>query len=446
MSDFANNPFDLNDYHKQQAEHYGLKTYDDIKNKGGMKDPARTKESTPSPSRSPPRVTAAAGNANVQTGTSDSDMNGAYPTVRVQRKPVPPKKDEGPVPPQKLMAPEVERLQRIPRKPVGIKAAEKPLPDLPANEAAAESSTGPSRPSRVLTPDGKTINVIFTRTDGRFDPSTIRPESAARYTPPVSPVQPPAHLAMQVPIGRKRADTNTSNASRGSIHSITDTIKAAGRRMSDWMNHSNKLGSIVLMSQRDRDEWLTDRQREPSDDREKHRQTNPDARPDFQKEYLVNKNKKKNPRDSVAFAEMSGQHYQTMLDHSRSNDKLNRLDTDASVEKLPVADLTLTRAERDEAKLYAQAFHPSRFREELDEVKNVKTLTKGEKAAVFLSKVADPVKRSGTAESDKSFWCVGSTPTPMEMQNCRRCLRPAFEDLHDGLCDSCGAWVNKKGQ
>jgi hypothetical protein len=66
-------------------------------------------------------------------------------------------------------------------------------------------------------------------------------------------------------------------------------------------------------------------------------------------------------------------------------------------------------------------------------------LSKGEKFALSVSKVADPLKpraRKGTNDSDMSFGMTDLAP-PGAMQECASCKKPTSEYLINGLCRQC---------
>jgi len=410
MSNFQNNPYDLNDFHSQQARHYGIKI------SGALDDNRHSKRSaapqSPHHSRRP------------DLGTSAPTQSSAYPTI--QRTP------------QQTMQRAAPTIQRKPVR-THAPATDRPLPPLPADASPSPARTG-AEPSRSNSTRSQKMNVIFTTRDGKFDSNNVKQVSRSTFTPPASPLQEqfsrrPGSSSSTHSSGKGKSDLKRTD-SRSSIKSLTDGVKTAVRRGSKWMEQKQ---DIMRMSARDREGWVKQQTRSPSDERESRRRADPFSRPSFQRDYLVEKNKLVS-NGGIACREMTGQNFEAMVEQSRSNDKINRaLGNHHSPDRLPVGDLTLSPAERAAARESASAYHYDACVNEVNEFKGVPRgrLTKGEKAAVLVSRIADPLKRKGTANSDESFGCVGA---------CARCGRPtggAGYVMVDGYCQSCALYRSR---
>jgi hypothetical protein len=67
------------------------------------------------------------------------------------------------------------------------------------------------------------------------------------------------------------------------------------------------------------------------------------------------------------------------------------------------------------------------------------SLSKGERVALDISKVIDPLKalaRPGTADSEMSFGMTDVAP-PGTMNACEGCFQPTWDYLKHGLCQDC---------
>lgn len=190
MPEFERNPYGWQDYHDEQLRHYGLKRETAV---------ASSTSSQVSPRSNYRR--------NEATGMP-------VPAAMPRRKPVPGASPPG-TPPSQVRAP-------VPASP------------------------------RTQSPEG--TRLIYTRADGRFDPSTIRMDRS-KYTPPSSPVnsysRPSSSSSSQAPL--KRTDSSDSKSSwKLRKQSAGETV----RRLS---NSVKEKAAIVAMDRNERVRFVRDK-------------------------------------------------------------------------------------------------------------------------------------------------------------------------------------------
>ncbi|EMC91373.1 hypothetical protein BAUCODRAFT_134986 [Baudoinia panamericana UAMH 10762] len=377
MSNFEQNPSDLHeDYFTEQEAHYFGRTA------VGMRDTLRppprvdSRSTDPAPPSKDKRyvpgavVAAQAAAAKLSTRTQE----GPYPAIQQAalklgaERPYPAiqhTSDTTDASPAGAQASTYKPI--ISRRPVGAPKQEfKPL-DMSDSAYAPKPATAADH--------GKQIRTIYTNSEGKFDPATIRSESASRFTPPPSPLtsqtpdisrpRPSSRGGSFMSFGRSdRADTDSSNGRSSNTRRgiISDSFKNLGRRLSNSFQHK---AAILNAGPDDRKVYV----------QEKERQVNPQPRASAQ-----------TGRDTVDF--------------------LNKL--------------SLAEVEPEKQNGMSNA------------------LSFGDKAALKASELLDPIKRrerSGTMDSDMSF---ADCAPPDAIEKCSRCSQPPTGYLRkDGVCDGC---------
>ena len=290
-----------------------------------------------------------------------------------------------PVPKRKAVPNAGSAPTRPPAPVTAPPSAQKPAPAPPARvgtskfgEASMPTDPKPVRLANAVPgtqPPSIEERKIF-RTDGKFDPATIKGNGyqnmPSRYTPIASPSRPPARPGTPPPSRppRKRADSGFSSSSWSSRR---DSISRLARRLSDAFE---KGLDIVKMDKHDRRDYV----RNKYDEEEKKRSRDSGSRSD-----------------------------------SRAGSSIDPRDQYSEPNQNPP----------DEA--------------DFDGKPRPGNLSKGEKFAIGISQAIDPLKprgRSGTNESDMSFGMTDLAP-PGAMQECAECLKPTHEYLIKGLCKDC---------
>ncbi|KAI6794473.1 hypothetical protein KC332_g5334 [Hortaea werneckii] len=418
MSNFENNPFGLSDYFAIQDAHYiGDKAI-------GMRDTLRPSATSSSPPPLPPKDkkynTNAAAAAAAAAGRSSSarsskekvNQHSTFPAVP-GRKPI--------VSTDQRTA--QQATEAIRRKPVGH---QRPAP--------VKTSTTKSAPTishqASASSSNSSVPRIYRDANGRFDSSTIRGGwSSTRPTPPASPSRPrPGSRGSSKSSFNKADRTDTKGSSRpGSRRgSLSSLFAAAGRRLSDAFKDKSQ---IVKMSSAERRDYIGSRKDQHpekpssswSDEREGKRRANPDTRPQYQRDAIVRKNLANMELASGASGNVDA--FEAMRIQSELNAKANaaqRREHEAACRRadaqgkphpkrpadLPVADLTLTPAERNDARLY----------------------------------------RDDTLIAEVRADDEGFDQAPQELMHvCKRCKRPVTTFIHsNGHCDRCHQWEQQQ--
>ncbi|KAI7088123.1 hypothetical protein KC356_g3580 [Hortaea werneckii] len=444
MSNFENNPFGLSDYFAIQDAHY-------IGNKAiGMRDTLRPSATSPPPPP-PPKdrkyntnaaaAAAAAAGRSPNAGSSKAKVNqhSAGPAVP-GRKPV--------VSTDQRTA--QQATEAIRRKPVG---PQRPTPVKTSMTKSAPTVTHQASASS----SNSSVPKIYRDADGRFDSSTIRGGwSATRSTPPASPSHPrPGSRGSSKSTFNRVDRTDTEGSSRpGSRRgSLSSLFASAGRRLSDAFKDKSQ---IVKMSSAERRDYIGSRRdhhpEKPSsswsDEREGKRRANPDSRPQYQRDAIVRKNLANMELASGASGNVDA--FEAMRIQSELNAKANaaqRREHEAACRRadaqgkprpkrpadLPVADLTLTPAERNDARLYRDDTLMAEVRADDEGMVSPPHFTAGEIAALAMSKATDAFKG-------------GFDQAPQELMHvCKRCKRPVTTFIHsNGHCDRCHQWEQQQ--
>ena len=458
MSNFENNPFGMSDYFAIQDAHYiGDKAI-------GMRDTLRP-SATSSPPPPPPKdkkyntnaaaaAAAAAGrSSNARSSKEKVNHHSTYP-AGPGRKPV--------VSTDQRTA--QQATEAIRRKPVG------PQRPTPVKTSTTKSAPTVSHQASASS-SNSTVPRIYRDADGRFDSSTIRGGwSSTRPTPPASPNRPrPGSRGSSKSSFNKADRTDTEGSSRpGSRRgSLSSLFASAGRRLSDAFKDKSQ---IVKMSSAERRDYIGSRKDQHpekpssswSDEREGKRRANPDSRPQYQRDAIVRKNLANMELASGASGNVDA--FEAMRIQSELNAKANaaqRREHEAACRRadaqgkprpkrpadLPVADLTLTPAERNDARFYRDDTLIAEVRADDKGRISPPHFTAGEIAALAMSKATDAFKgsrhRSGSVDSDMS---LGFDQAPQELMHvCKRCKRPVTTFLHsNGHCDRCHQWEQQQ--
>ncbi|KAI7127946.1 hypothetical protein KC324_g17353, partial [Hortaea werneckii] len=199
-----------------------------------------------------------------------------------------------------------------------------------------------------------------------------------------------------------------------------------------------------------------------SDEREGKRRANPDSRPQYQRDAIVRKNLANMELASGVTGNVDA--FEAMKIQSEFNAKANaaqRREHEAACRRadaqgkprpkrpadLPVADLTLTSAERNDTRLYRDDTLLAEVRADDEGRISPPHFTAGEIAALAMSKATDAFKggkhRSGSVDSDMS---LGFDQAPQELMHvCKRCKRPVTTFIHsNGHCDRCHQWEQQQ--
>ncbi|GAB1741493.1 hypothetical protein NU219Hw_g6722t1 [Hortaea werneckii] len=458
MSNFENNPFGLSDYFAIQDAHY-------IGNKAvGMRDTLR-----PSITSAPPPPPPKDRKYNTNAAAAAAAAAGRSPNARSSKEKVNQHAANSAVPGRKPIvstnqstAPHASEAIR--RKPVG-----------PRRPTPVKSSTTKSAPTESYQASTSSSNIsvprIYRDASGRFDSSTIRGGwSSTRCTPPASPGHPrPGSRDSSRSFFSKADRTDTEDSSRpGSRRgSLSSLFASAGRRLSDAFKDKSQ---IVKMSSAERRDYIGSRKDQHpekpssswSDEREGKRRANPDSRPQYQRDAIVRKNLANMELASGASGTVDA--FEAMRIQSELNAKANaaqRREHEAACRRadahgkprpkrpadLPVADLTLTPAERNDARLYRDDTLLAEVRADDEGRISPPHFTAGEIAALAMSKATDAFKggkhRSGSVDSDMS---LGFDQAPQELMHvCKRCKRPVTTFIHsNGHCDRCHQWEQQQ--
>ncbi|KAI6909256.1 hypothetical protein KC318_g4126 [Hortaea werneckii] len=458
MSNFENNPFGLSDYFAIQDAHY-------IGNKAiGMRDTLRPSATSPPPPP-PPKdkkygtnaaaaAAAAAGrSSNARPSKEKFNQNTAIPAVP-GRKPI--------VSTNQSTAPQA--TEAIRRKPVG---PQRPTPVKTSTTKSAPTVSHQASASSSYS----SVPRIYRDASGRFDSSTIRGGwSSTRCTPPASPshLRPGSRDSSKSFFGKAdRTDTEGSSRPGSRRGSLSSLFASAGRRLSDAFKDKSQ---IVKMSSAERRDYIGSRKDQHpekpssswSDEREGKRRANPDIRPQYQRDAIVRKNLANMELASGATGNVDA--FEAMRIQSELNAKANaaqRREHEAACRRadaqgkprpkrpadLPVADLTLTPAERNDARLYRDDTLLAEVRADDEGRISPPHFTAGEIAALAMSKATDAFKggkhRSGSIDSDMS---LGFDQAPQELMHvCKRCKRPVTTFIHsNGHCDRCHQWEQQQ--
>ncbi|KAI7482374.1 hypothetical protein KC351_g5790 [Hortaea werneckii] len=418
MSNFENNPFGLSDYFAIQDAHYiGDKAI-------GMRDTLRPSATSSSPPPLPPKDkkynTNAAAAAAAAAGRSSSARSSKEKVNQLSTFPAVPGRKPIVSTDQRTAQQATEAIRRKPvghQRPAPVKTSTTKSAPTISHQASASSSNS-------------SVPRIYRDANGRFDSSTIRGGwSSTRPTPPASPSRPrPGSRGSSKSSFNKADRTDTEGSSRpGSRRgSLSSLFAAAGRRLSDAFKDKSQ---IVKMSSAERRDYIGSRKDQHpekpssswSDEREGKRRANPDTRPQYQRDAIVRKNLANMELASGASGNVDA--FEAMRIQSELNAKANaaqRREHEAACRRadaqgkprpkrpadLPVADLTLTPAERNDARLY----------------------------------------RDDTLIAEVRADDEGFDQAPQELMHvCKRCKRPVTTFIHsNGHCDRCHQWEQQQ--
>ncbi|KAI7354292.1 hypothetical protein KC320_g3564 [Hortaea werneckii] len=241
--------------------------------------------------------------------------------------------------------------------------------------------------------------------------------------------QQPTEAIRRKPVGPQRptpVKTSTTNRPGSRCGSLSSLFASAGRRLSDAFKDKSQ---IVKMSSAERRDYIGSRKDQHpekpssswSDEREGKRRANPDSRPQYQRDAIVRKNLANMELASGASGNVDA--FEAMRIQSELNAKANaaqRREHEAACRRadaqgkprpkrpadLPVADLTLTPAERNDARFYR-----------------------------------DDTLIAEVRADDKGF-----DQAPQELMHvCKRCKRPVTTFIHsNGHCDRCHQWEQQQ--
>ncbi|KAI7277781.1 hypothetical protein KC345_g6414 [Hortaea werneckii] len=418
MSNFENNPFGLSDYFAIQDAHYiGDKAV-------GMRDTLRPSATSSSPPPPPPKDK----KYNTNAAAAAAAAAGRSSNARSSKEKVNQHSTFAAVPGRKPIVSTDQRTaqqatEAIKRKPVG-----------PQRPTPVKTSTTKSAPTVSHQASASSSNIgvprIYRDASGRFDSSTIRGGwSSTRPTPPASPSRPrPGSRGSSKSSFNKADRTDTEGSSRpGSRRgSLSSLFAAAGRRLSDAFKDKSQ---IVKMSSAERRDYIGSRKDQHpekpssswSDEREGKRRANSDSRPQYQRDAIVRKNLANMELASGASGNVDA--FEAMRIQSELNAKANaaqRREHEAACRRadaqgkprpkrpadLPVADLTLTPAERNDARFY----------------------------------------RDDTLIAEVRADDEGFDQAPQELMHvCKRCKRPVTTFIHsNGHCDRCHQWEQQQ--
>ncbi|KAI7477231.1 hypothetical protein KC351_g8974 [Hortaea werneckii] len=444
MSNFENKPFGLSDYFAIQDAHY-------IGNKAiGMRDTLRPSATSPPPPP-PPKDR----KYNTNAAAAAAAAAGRFPNVGSSKAKVNQRSAAPAAPGRKPVVSGDQRTaqqatEAIRRKPVG---PQRPTPVKTSTTKSAPTVTHQASASS----SNSSVPKIYRDADGRFDSSTIRGGwSATRSPPPASPShpRPGSRGSSKSPFNRvDRTDTEGSSRPGSRRGSLSSLFASAGRRLSDAFKDKSQ---IVKMSSAERRDYIGSRRDQHpekpssswSDEREGKRRANPDSRPQYQRDALVRKNLANMELASGASGNVDA--FEAMRIQSELNAKANaaqRREHEAACRRadaqgkprpkrpadLPVADLTLTPAERNDARLYRDDTLMAEVRADDEGRVSPPHFTAGEIAALAMSKATDAFKG-------------GFDQAPQELMHvCKRCKRPVTTFIHsNGHCDRCHQWEQQQ--
>ncbi|KAK5132453.1 hypothetical protein LTR08_009064 [Meristemomyces frigidus] len=420
----------LHDFHTVQASHYLGK------NSAGMRDSLLPSHSSDTPPPVPPKNSRPApGTTGLRPG-AHRPQDSAYPTLPVvQRKPV------GPA--NQAAAPQ-------PPPPVGLRR--KPV----ADGGRIQLSVPPPVPEpRPQAPRGQ-MRTIFTNADGKVDLATVRNVSATRWVPSVSPLEPallpeynPAlpRPDSQASSGKSfgwgnRVDTNGSSKSGSRRSSLTDMVKAAGRRLSGAFKEK---AEIIRMAPSERDDWLIARheQKKRSTANLLADERNPNSNAALAHDY----------RGPGINADGTPAHSKSPSAQRQSVGAARAFATSQgkTLNDMPAAfyeaDQIADPMERYKARQKSAPLHRDEWpRRGVSPPKR----TAGENIALVISAGTDMIKGHGRgrgrADSDASEGMDFADVAPVDaMQCCNRCHRPPEGYLHsDGVCEKCRIYMGQK--
>lgn len=417
MSNYADSSRYSQVAQEAQLAHYGLPT-------GGAPRPHATKAGEYKgtiPGRKP--VTA-------------RNQEGPYPSMTPTRKPV------GGY--STVSSSSVRPQSPPPAKSGGYAGKNKPLP--PPPRAPSASQPTPSAPSAPRPACPVAPKATASTTSVPVRPLPLR---ACASTSPLPAQQRPGSSSGWSFRGRKRTDSNASNASNapgtssanktrsrgGSFSSIAETAKKTGK----WFS---KQAEIVAMNPKERDALWAASQRQHEQDLERKRRRGEMDRPLHQKQDFV---RRSSGLDGVS-STLGVAGYQAHKEHEAGRQRIA-----AGYKRQHVKDCeAAARAGKRRPSTPAGAklsppqrkdsFTPSmsdaanaRFGDGVDPDANRPRPGKIEAYSSYLSKVLDPFKRK---DSDASMWLSDSAP-PGSMDCCNKCGKAPQKALQDNMCEDC---------
>lgn len=367
------------------------------------------------------------------------------------------------------------------RKPVGSDRTKSPASGRAQPSASSSRGSNPPNLNKALprTP----LPFIGRDRSGRFDPKTRQIDGNAPQSPiglneqsvtiprqAQALLQSPAGSAPPTPgrvdsrptsssgwsfKGRKRTESNfsgTSSQAGSRRGSISDAAKSAGK----WAKGK---ADILAMNKADRDNFMKGHKKQHDREVEFTRQQDPLSRPQYQKEYLVEKQRAAKPGESWGLGGVEASYAAQMEErafrarvangHKRIHEEKVRI-AHANGKPRPFTP--------EEAKLSPPAGSMnSRERSEARKNSNASSeegfsgFSKADRFALLLSKKLDNFKtgRKGSESSDMDFGMTDAAPAG-SMYLCgevegpnfgKGCHMPSASSLKAGLCEQCYAFA-----